>query len=141
MLHTDFLQIDYRPDLDLLVGRWLRAVTEGELYASYPALLEAAQVHGCRHWLLDARRRLNVEVAITPWLLNDFVPRLGQHLGGRAYLAYLVAPIQMTEAVPAEQVIPPLVYFEGRAALMQRFTDEAAALQWLAEQRSAEQKN
>jgi hypothetical protein len=134
MSHPDFLHISYRADLDLLVGRWQRAVTEGELYASYPALLETALARHCRYWLLDARRRLNTEVAITPWLLNDFVPRLGQHLGGRVYLAYLVAPLQLTDAVPAAQQIPPLVYFEGRAALMQRFTDEAAALAWLQQQ-------
>ncbi|RTQ48564.1 hypothetical protein EJV47_16460 [Hymenobacter gummosus] len=133
----DFLQISYRPELDLLVGRWQRIVSEGELYASYPALLEEAVARGCRYWLLDARRRLNIEVAITPWLLNDFVPRLGQHLGGRAYLAYLVAPVQLTDAVPADKQIPPLVYFEGRAALMQRFTDEATALAWLQEQRAS----
>ncbi|GAB2944420.1 hypothetical protein GCM10027048_06520 [Hymenobacter coalescens] len=135
MSHHAFLQIDYRPDLDMLVGRWLRAVSEGELYASYPALLETARHYGCRYWLLDARRRLNVEVAITPWLLNDFVPRLGQHLNGRTYLAYLVAPLQLTRAVPAAQIIPPQVYFEGKAALMQRFTEEAAALAWLRQQR------
>ncbi|OON71085.1 hypothetical protein [Hymenobacter sp. CRA2] len=131
MPHLSFLQIDYRPGPGLLIGRWLRAVTEGELYASYPALLETALAHGCRYWLLDARRRLNVEVAITPWLLNDFAPRLGQHLGGRVFLAYLVAPIQMTDAVPADKVIPPQVYFDGKSCLMQRFIDEDAALAWL----------
>lgn len=138
MQHSDFLQIDYRPDLELLVGRWLRAVNEGELYASYPTLLEEAVAHGSRYWLLDARRRLNVDVAITDWLLNDFVPRLHQHLHGRVYIAYLVAPIQMTEAVPANMVIPPTTYFEGRASLMRRFTDESEALAWLAECRRQE---
>ncbi|RAK62726.1 hypothetical protein [Hymenobacter edaphi] len=134
MSTPDFLQIDYRPDLDVLVGRWQRAVGEGELYASYPALLEVARAHRCHYWLLDARRRLNLEVAITPWLLNDFLPRLGQHLPGRVYLAYLVAPVQLTDAVPADKKIPPLVYFEGKASLMQRFTSEAEALAWLQRQ-------
>ncbi|MCC3160725.1 hypothetical protein LJ737_26045 [Hymenobacter sp. 15J16-1T3B] len=138
MPSLDFLQIDYRPDLDLLVGRWRRAVGEGQLYASYPALLDEARTHGCRYWLLDARRRLNLEVAITPWLLNDFLPRLGQHLGGRVYLAYLVAPIQLTDAVPEDKQIPPLVYFEGKSSLMQRFTDEAEAIRWLQAQQAKE---
>jgi hypothetical protein len=137
MTLSEFFHINFRPDLHVLVGRWQRPVSEGELYACYPAMLEEAQAHQCRFWLLDARRRRNVDVAVTAWLLNDFAPRLGQRLGGRAYLAYLVAPVQLTEAVPAEQVIPPRVYFEGRNCLMQRFTDEAAAIDWLRHHQAA----
>jgi hypothetical protein len=42
---TDYLEIGYQPDLRILVGRWLRLVTEAEALQGYADLLEMAKQH------------------------------------------------------------------------------------------------
>ena len=52
-----FLQIGYRPDSGLLIGRWLCSITDEQLRQGYGSMRRAAQEEQCRHWLVDARRR------------------------------------------------------------------------------------
>ena len=63
----------------------------------YQLLLDAAQAGNCRRWLLDVRRRLNTHQLGAQWMVNSFLPLLGDRLGGRTQLAYLLAPLYMRD--------------------------------------------
>ncbi|MBO0358892.1 hypothetical protein J0X19_13120 [Hymenobacter sp. BT186] len=54
---SDFLTISYNCDTQLLVGRWLRPVTEAEARQGYNDLLLVAKRQQAHYWLLDIRRR------------------------------------------------------------------------------------
>ncbi|WP_201985169.1 hypothetical protein [Hymenobacter rubidus] len=127
---VDYLQCQYRPDLQVLVGRWLRQPTDEELRAGYFRLLEQAEAVGARLWLIDTRRRDNATKQSTPWMMEHFMPLLPQRLHGPVFLAYLFMPTHLYE-IEQDQTVPPLTYFDGRAYHVQRFTEEHTAMEWL----------
>lgn len=51
---ADFLEINHQVHNDILVGRWLRPVTEAEARQGYDNLLAATQPHHARYWLLES---------------------------------------------------------------------------------------
>ena len=130
ILVRDFLEISYRPDLDLLLGRWLRPIELEEMQHGYQLLLDAAVAGGCRQWLLDVRRRQNTHQVGAQWMLSTFLPQLAPRLGGRTRLAYLMAPAYLRDA-DADAAFPPATYFEGKPFVGERFIEESAALNWL----------
>ncbi|KAA9333129.1 hypothetical protein F0P96_09110 [Hymenobacter busanensis] len=81
-LSPEVLQLTYRPDLDVLVSRWMRQPTAEELQAGYEELLNAAARHQCHTWLIDARRRADSNKDRTPWMVEYFFPKLAQRLPG-----------------------------------------------------------
>jgi hypothetical protein len=91
---ADFLELQYRPDLDLLVGRWQRSI-DAELRQGYHATLRAAQEVGCPFWQLDIRGRQAPQAHNTQWLMQEFVPHLPAQLGRRACLGYLLRPTHL----------------------------------------------
>lgn len=102
----DFLEIIHRPDLDMLVARWLRAIELPELQRGYELLLAEAIGRRCRRWLLDVRRRLNTYQVGAQWMVSSLLPRLGPQLGGRTRLTCLLAPIYLRDEA-ADAVFPP----------------------------------
>ena len=130
ILVQDFLEISYRADLNLLLGRWLRPIELTEMQRGYQLLLEAAVAGQCRQWLLDVRRRQNTHKVGAQWMVSTFLPQLGPSLGGRTRLAYLMAPTYLRDA-DADAAFPPATYFEGKPFVSERFIEESAALDWL----------
>ncbi len=130
-LHLDdFLDITYRPDLDVLVARWLRPINLSEMRRGYDALLVEA-LKGCRQrWLLDVRRRLNTHLVGAQWMVSTFLPQLGPRLGGRTRLAYLLGPEYLRDEA-ADAAFPPPGYFAGQSFVADRFIEEQAAISWL----------
>ena len=126
----DFLEINYRADLDVLVARWLRPVELAELQAGYEQILAAAQAGAGRRWLIDVRRRFNTHQVGAQWMVNSLLPRLGPTLGGRSRLAYLLAPMYLRDSA-ADSAFPPQSYFEGKPFVGDRFIEENTAIQWL----------
>jgi hypothetical protein len=126
----DYLQYQYRPDLGVLVGRWLRQPTEKELQEGYHRLLAVAEAHNARLWLVDTRRRDHANQQGTPWMVEHFFPLLPQRLNGPAYLAFLFMPTHLYE-IEHDASVPSLTYFDGLSYQVQRFTEEYAAMQWL----------
>lgn len=122
----------YRPDLHVVVGRWMREIQRAqEVQQNYASLLEEAEQHQqCRFWLLDARRRFRTAVEITDWV-EDYFPRMAEErLGGEIRIAYLLAPRQLlvsTESPPFPQLRHPV---HGHL-LSRQFTDEGKAIAWL----------
>ena len=93
-------------------------------------LLDAAQAGKYRRWLLDVRRRLNTHQLGEQWIVNSFLPLLGDRLGGRTQLAYLLAPLYMRDSA-ADSAFPPPAYFVGKPFVGERFIEENAAIEWL----------
>ncbi len=127
---ADFLVLAYRPDLDVLVARWLRPITLDELEQGYWALLAEAERHRCRRWLIDVRRRRNTHQLGARWMVSTLLPELGPRLGGRTRLAYFLMPAFMRDP-EADAAFPPPQYFEDKPFVGERFVDEQGALTWL----------
>ncbi|RYU80101.1 hypothetical protein [Hymenobacter persicinus] len=126
----DFLQVTYRPELRVLVLRWMRQTTLAELQQGYQALLAEAATHQCWCWLVDARRRDSANQDGTQWMMDVFFPQLAGQIHHKVYLAYLFAPTHLRE-LEADNSVPALTYFDGRPYQVERFTEELAAMQWL----------
>ncbi len=127
---SDYLVINYRSDLNMLVARWQRPVSGAETRAGYQQILEIAQQYQCPYWLLDGRRRHPADIETTNWGFQDFFPNLHFWLGQQVYLSQLLSPIyqQLTLTMPVYQESennPTQTY------QMRRFNDEAEAVQWL----------
>ena len=127
---ADFLTISYRSDLDVLVARWLRPIELAEMEQGYWALLAEAELHQCRRWLLDVRRRRNTHQIGASWMVRTLLPELEPRLGGRSRLAYLLMPEYLRD-VAADAAFPPPVYFDGKPFVGERFVEERAAFGWL----------
>ncbi|MCI1187898.1 hypothetical protein MON38_10745 [Hymenobacter sp. DH14] len=127
---SPLLQLAYRPDLNILVGRWGYQPAPHELPAVYKEVQELALEHNCRFWLQDIRRRTLNDPATTRWLLQDFFPGMARRLGGRLYIAYLVGPALHDSIVNRPDYIPAEASDEQPFAVS-FFGDEGAAMQWL----------
>ncbi|SHI39977.1 hypothetical protein SAMN02745146_0766 [Hymenobacter daecheongensis DSM 21074] len=128
--HSDFLDVAYRADLRVVVGRWMRQATLEELKQGYQRLLEVAFEPACRGWLLDTRRRLNTDPAAQRWLTEGFMDTAAARLGGRVYMAYLLPPAQLRDTT-ADSAFPPPQFFANKPYEAARFTDERQAVEWL----------
>lgn len=130
-LLPDFLQLSYRPDLDLLLLRWTRPATPEEHRAGYRAALDLARQHQAGRWLIDLRRRGLAEPKDFQWVLHTFRPELQAALPSvTRRFAYLATPYH------AEILQPRLTQFEGEApasasTAVRVFTEEQPAQQWL----------
>jgi hypothetical protein len=88
-------------------------------------MLDAANDHGCQHWLIDLRRDFTYQ----PGLLTTFFPQPHDQPGRLTYLAYLVSPILLKELEKHNEV--PLVSDHGLPFRVRVFVDESAAQEWL----------
>lgn len=123
--------LDYRADLALIIGRWLKNLPPPELQGTYEAMLAAAQANGnCRFWLLDLRRRPVAGPDLNAWFRDQFSPRIAAALDGPLFTAYLAGPHQRS-AVESDEME---LYFRREAtvnAFPKLFENEAEAMAWL----------
>ena len=124
------LQLGYRPDLHILVGRWGYQPHPHELPAVYQQVQELAVEHGCRFWLQDIRRRTLNDPDTTRWLFQHFFPGMARRLGGRLYVAYLVGPT-LHEVIVNQPGYVSAEYYDGQSFVVSFFGDEGAAMKWL----------
>jgi hypothetical protein len=127
LFSTTCLEIAYRPDLGLLMGRWRCSVAEADLQAGYEAMHRAALHYGCGHWLIDSRRCVCRCWRSAQWVTSHYLPQVQQALGMPLRVCFLV--------LPDYQASLPQAYTNCPAAgLLQfmRFVDEGAANAWLA---------
>ncbi|MCC2547779.1 hypothetical protein LJY25_15105 [Hymenobacter sp. BT175] len=133
---TRFIDLSYRPDLKILVIRWLSVATDEEIRQVYRSVEEAAQDQ-CRFWLVDARRRPSFSPVITQWLFEEFSPRVAQRFGGPLFFSYLVAPVHLadaqeflrTQVLPAGPSLPYRLHYAS---------EEGEATDWLLQSRQSE---
>lgn len=128
------MQLAYRPDLGILVGRWGYQPTQPELPAVYQDIMTTALQEQSRYWLQDIRRRTLNDPATTRWLLNVFFPDMATRLGGRLYVAYLVGPALHDSIVNQPNFVPAEGY-DNKPFVIAFFGDEGTAIQWLQSQK------
>lgn len=124
---TSFLDIAYRPDLGLLMGRWRGSVAEADLHAGYEALHRAALHHGCGHRFIDSRRRVCRSLRSAEWVTTYYLPQVQQTLGAPLRVGVLVLPDYLASLPQAYTNCPP-----AGPVQFARFVDEGAANAWLA---------
>ncbi len=127
---TSFLQVTYRPDSCLLIGRWLCSINDEQLREGYETMRLAAQEHNCTHWLIDARRRVDRSRNGPEWVITSFLPRVQREFGRRLCVAFLVLPNHMSE-LQAEDEHPEKSANPTDSFQYARFIDEGAANAWL----------
>lgn len=128
---AELLQLTYRPDLDLLVGRWTHEPNAALLPAAYRQLEQQALACGCRYWLQDIRRRVVNDPATTDWLLAEFFPDMARRLGGLR-VAYLTSPMLLTH-VRTNPDFKSVDYYADKPYQVHFFGDEGEAVRWLKE--------
>ena len=128
---TDYLEIVYQPDLSILVGRWLRLVTEAEALQGYANLLAAAKQYEAHYWLLDIRRRHRSAPATLSWLLNSYYAQLVRELGSPVRMVYFMAPGLRQEFQYDGTVPEPHTYDPSEPFRMNQCITEAESIAWL----------
>lgn len=130
----DFLDLAYRPDLRVLTVRWLRAVSFAELQIGFRAALAANATHGASHWLVDVRRRTELEADSSAWVAHELLPVVAATLApATLYVAYLLSPLR-TDQLDRDAGLRAASESAQSAVQPYRlvtFIDEGAALQWL----------
>jgi hypothetical protein len=123
---TDFLAVSFRPDLGLLLGRWLRAVSETEMQAGYANLRRATLHCGATSWFIDSRRRASHSHFSPEWVTTAFLPALQHELGRPLYVSFLMLPDYLRGRVDAPGSCPSTSPVQFAC-----FLDEGAAHAWL----------
>lgn len=133
---VSLVDISYRPDLHVLVVRWMGITTDDETRRVYRHL-EQADTHRCRYWLLDARRRPSSSAAVTRWMLDELAPLVSTQFGGLLYFSYLISPAHLTaaEGFRQEAVAP---YAAGLPYRLHYASQENDAIDWLLQAQAAE---
>lgn len=133
--YPDYLHLSYRPDLQILLLRWLRDATLAEVQAAHQAVLEMARLHGVSRWFVDVRRRQLVNEVHSRWVGMEFLPRAAAALQevGTLRIAYLMSPSRK-QALDAEPDLHTTITRAQSAEQPYRlrvFLEESAALPWL----------
>ncbi|MDO7888260.1 hypothetical protein [Hymenobacter cheonanensis] len=123
---TDYLDVNFRADLGLLLGRWLRAVSEAELLAGYDNLRRATLHCGATSWFIDSRRRTSHSHYSPEWVTTTFLPRLQRELGRPLFVSFLMLPDYLSSRVDAPGSCPSTSPVQFAC-----FLDEGAAHAWL----------
>lgn len=136
---TEVLEISYHRDYHLLIGRFLRPLTEEENRQCYLDLLAAAHARGnCRYWLLDIRRRGRSGPVVLQWLQRDFYQQLQHELGLPVRIVYFLAPGLREEFLTDGTVPEPHTYAPGAPFSINQCITEREAVQWLLAEQAAE---
>ena len=129
-----FYAVRYQPEPALLRGTVLRPLATLEFTEACEMLLAAAQEHHCPYWLLDGRADTDSRPPdVYGWLSDDFLPRVHRALGRVPTLAFIARP-EFWNALQARSYAPAVVIAGTFRANW--FTDEGAALAWLAPYRT-----
>ena len=132
---TELLQLTYRSDLDILVGRWSRQPNDMSLLPQvYDQLAVVALETGSCYWLQDIRRRTLNDPTTTRWLFTDYFPGMARRLGRRLSVAYLASPTLLHLILNGPGFLPPEAYADEPFGLA-FFSDEGEAVSWLHQQR------
>jgi hypothetical protein len=122
----DFLDLTYRDDVCFIINRILRPLALTEAQEAYALMLDAANQHGCQHWLIDLRRHTTYQ----PELLTTFFPQSGDQPGKLTYLAYLVSPMLLAE-IEGQDSTPLPAHYDNLPFRVRLFVDEQTAQEWL----------
>ena len=126
--------LTYRPDLHVVILRWLQPDTLAESQRSYHATLALALAHGCGNWLLDSRRCGPLDLFETAWLTRTFFPAAVAQLAPHELRLAVFSSLQRLEQMRTDPAVAPAV--QAAIAATQPyaaaiFIAEAEAVDWL----------
>ncbi|OON68745.1 hypothetical protein [Hymenobacter sp. CRA2] len=130
----DFLDLGYRPDLRVLTVRWLRPVSFVELQIGFRAALALNEHHHAALWLIDVRRRTELEAASSAWVADHLLPDAAAAVApGTLHVAYLLSPMRADELNRDAGLRTATASAQSAAQpyRLATFIDEGPALQWL----------
>jgi hypothetical protein len=130
----DLFTIVPRHDLGILVARWSDDAPFAQLQASYEELLKAGLAHGLPRWLLDVRRRDQLDPAFGQWTTHVFYADAATRLAPQPLrVAILCSPVRLAvyEADAAQQQYLAYGLSPERNYQLQLFIEEGPAMQWL----------
>ncbi|WP_426493156.1 hypothetical protein [Hymenobacter sp. 102] len=129
-----FLSLTPRPDLHTLVARWTDDGPTLQLQQDYANILAQAQQHRLARWLLDVRRRDQLNPELGQWTTHVFYPQAATQLAPQHLrIAVLCSPgrLAVYEADPAQQQYLAYGLEPGRNYDLRLFIEEGHAMEWL----------
>lgn len=133
-MSTSTCSIVYRPDLGVVVARWLEDAPFAQLQADFMTLLREAEQHAVARWLLDVRRRDQLSTELADWTTSIFYPQAADHLlPQQLRISVLCSPTRMAIYEASDEQKEYLTYglSNERTYRMRLFGDEGSAMQWL----------
>ncbi|KAA5543383.1 hypothetical protein [Adhaeribacter rhizoryzae] len=133
---SDNLSLNFRPELNILVCRFIQPIPSALLRQAYGKALQTAQEYQARYWLFDLRRRGPISAEDEKWILEYFFPQAESQVKALQYFAYLVTPshyVHIREVVSTDKLAnySPLTHISI-------FDSEDKALDWLALNQTAD---
>lgn len=131
---SSLLTLTPRPDLGILVARWADDGPTPLLQADYTELLATARQHGLSRWLLDVRRRDQLNPELGQWTTHVFFPMAtAQLLPQPLRVAVHCSPGRMavyeTDAIQQQYLTYGLS--DDREYELRLFIEEGPAMEWL----------
>jgi len=134
VMPTSTCSIVHRPDLGVVVARWLEDAPLAQLQADFTALLHEAEQQATARWLLDVRRRDQLSPELGHWTTSIFYPQAAaQLLPQQLRISVLCSPARMAVYETSDEQKEYLSYglSNERTYRMRLFGDEGSAMQWL----------
>ncbi|RSK35251.1 hypothetical protein [Hymenobacter metallilatus] len=128
------LSLTPRPDLHILVARWTDDGPTAQLQHEYATILASAHQHGLGRWLLDVRRRDQLNPELGQWTTHIFYPQAATQLAPQQLrIAVLCSPVRLAvyEADPTQQQYLAYGLEPGRNYDLRLFIEEGLAMEWL----------
>ena len=128
---SDVFALNYEPAPNLLVGRWLRDLTDRNLYPPQEELLNIALHHNrCRFWLLDLRIQREFSPTLLEWLQSMLAQQVVSVLGSPVFVACVADERHRAEieSIGTETLLRQQAQHEFYPYF---FNDEPAARAWL----------
>ncbi|GAB3733138.1 hypothetical protein GCM10027594_14890 [Hymenobacter agri] len=133
----DFLTLAYRTDLATFTVRWLRAVSFAELQAGFGEALRLAQAHQAHRWLVDVRRRTELDAVSSTWVAKQLlVQAAAEAAPAHLSVAYLLSPSRAQELQHDSGLrdATTIAQADTQPYRLLTFLDEGPAVNWLLEQ-------
>lgn len=130
----DYLHLAYDPGLAMLIVRWKRDISFAEVQEGMRAAREMSYSHGAARWLIDVRRRSQLDAVISGWVVTTLLPAVADEVAPAALrVAYLFAPDHATvlQQNPAMRAATATAQTHP-AYRLQHFQNEKEAISWMA---------
>ncbi|KUG08120.1 hypothetical protein [Solirubrum puertoriconensis] len=134
MIENSTIQLQYRPDLHVLVARWTAQSASDAIEAGYQALEQATQQYQAHRLLVDVRRRPVPTPEQAHWIAHVWLPQVAAACSPvRLRLAYLLSPAYEHSLQNAPSLQPSLqaVLAPNLPYDLRTFVEESAAMEWL----------
>ncbi|MCC9168373.1 hypothetical protein [Pontibacter harenae] len=123
-----YLKLTFRKDLNILIGRWVSAVTAEQLFEGYIHTLAFARDKKINLWLMDMRLRNVSTQAEKEWFLKFFIPKASEN-SHTIHVAYMASPNQLAKFRELYHTDSP--FYFSKQLVVNFFVKEQDAQEWL----------